>query len=145
VRWLFAIVLAACSSSPTSGSDLATPNGDLAMPAFDLAPRSTVGIACGADACAATAQFCCTSTNGSTGKCYANPQIAQCGMSEFYCDGPEDCQPAQPICCVSNGIAQCASACAAPDVAMCHSATDCGGGACCPAPGGVYALCLSHC
>ena len=145
MRALVAILLAACSSPPSGGRDLATSNFDLAMPAADLAPRSTAGIACGSAACAATAQFCCTSDNGGTGKCYANPQVSQCGMSEFYCDGPEDCQPAQPICCVDNGVAQCASTCTTPSTIMCHSATDCGGGACCPAPGGIYALCLSHC
>jgi len=144
VRALVAILLCACGTSPGGASDLATGGADLAMPAADLLPRSTIGIACGANACGAMAAYCCTGDNGATGDCTPVPKQT-CGKSEFFCDGPEDCPPADPICCVSSGIAQCASSCSAPDEVMCHTATDCGGGACCGAPGGVYALCLSHC
>jgi hypothetical protein len=127
-----------------SGSDLSTASGDLAV-SYDLAPRTTRGIACGANACLTMAQYCCTGDNGVSGSCMAIPQTS-CGASEFLCDGPEDCPPADPICCVSSGIAQCTSSCLSPSTPMCHTAGDCGGLACCPAPSGSpYALCLGSC
>jgi hypothetical protein len=122
-----------------SRADLAAPDlsqGDLA--------RNLAGIACGSMPCFVFAQFCCTGDNGKGGTCLP-AQATSCGASEFDCDGPEDCPPADPICCVENGVAQCRSDCTAAGAAiMCHDTSTCGTSKCCPAPSGSpYALCLS--
>jgi hypothetical protein len=135
--------VAGCSGTAGGGGD---DGGAPDLAGADLGPRSTAGIACGASACYVDAQLCCTGDSGKSGTC--DPvQAGTCGHAEFFCDGPEDCPPAEPICCVRNGIARCqsAGACAAPDAVMCHVVGDCATGqACCGAPGGSpYALCLS--
>jgi hypothetical protein len=144
--------LSACGGGATPAHDLSIADlaGD-ASPAVDLAgdlAMSTIGIACGTTPCAATAQFCCTSDNGLTGTC-GNGVASSCGASTIYCDGPEDCFPAQPYCCALNGTATCSStACGGTQdtgYALCHSAKDCAasGAPCCPSPnGGRYALCV---
>jgi hypothetical protein len=150
VRAAFAaILLCACSTSPGTTSDLASPpSQDLATGAPDLSMRPTSGIACGPNQCASMGQYCCTGDNGVTGDCTPIP-TQNCAKSTFYCDGPEDCAPAEPVCCVSGGVSQCTTsgACAMKTngTAMCHTTADCGGATCCPAPTGPYALCLPHC
>ena len=59
----------------------------------DLTPRPIAGIACGANTCTTTLELCCTGDNGATGDCQ-KVQNPSCGASEFLCDGPEDCEPA---------------------------------------------------
>jgi hypothetical protein len=47
----------------------------------------------------------------------------------FFCDGPEDCEPASPECCVMGGYAACQPAgyCAGQTNAsvMCHDTSTC--------------------
>lgn len=150
---MFALLLAACSSAPrpTSG-DLAAGGGggDLGFTGpRDMTPRSIVGIACGANSCTTTLELCCTADNGKSGDCQ-KVQTQSCGSSVFQCDGPEDCEPANPECCVQGGLAACRTRgfCATQTSArlMCHADADCGaGGHCCPAPASPYALCLATC
>ena len=94
----------------------------------DLTPRPIAGIACGADTCTTSLELCCTDDNAATGDCQMI-QNSSCGKSEFLCDGPEDCEPANPECCVQGGFAACRQAgyCAAQTNAsiMCHVTTDC--------------------
>jgi hypothetical protein len=112
---------------------------------------STVGIACGATACPASAGYvCCTNTQGKTGTC-TQGAVSTCGTAAFECDGPEDCPPATPYCCVANGYGQCVSnACPGTNeggYGMCHLNSDCTkvGGTCCPSSmGGPYRLCLPN-
>jgi hypothetical protein len=145
--------LSACGGGAGKAQDLAT-SSDLAgdaSPAVDLSgdlAMSTIGIACGSTPCTAAAQFCCTGDNGLTGSC-GNGVASSCGASVIYCDGPEDCPPAEPHCCALNGTAQCGgSACGGTQdtgYALCHTANDCGapGVPCCPSPNnGRYALCV---
>jgi hypothetical protein len=146
--WLLAL-LVGCGG-PAAGRDQglidAAPAADLTM-AADLA--TTVGIRCGMNICATMAQFCCTSDNGLTGTCAQAPNGSCGAASEFHCDGPEDCPPAEPECCASSGLSMCRAVgvCAAlgsPGYLMCHDSSTCAGLSCCPAPGGSpYALCLS--
>jgi hypothetical protein len=71
-----------------------------------------------------------------------------CSGSELLCDGPEDCEPANPECCVQGGFAACRikGYCASRTnaIVMCHTAADCSQGeSCCAAPNGSpYKLCL---
>jgi hypothetical protein len=160
VRRLLWLALVGCAGGPSiSTSDLATTQ-DLAISldlssAPDLATRdlshgdlarSIAGIACGTTPCAVFAQFCCTGSNGVTGTCVP-ANATSCGAAEFDCDGPEDCPPADPVCCVENGLAQCKADCFGATVAiMCHDDSTCGTSKCCPAPNGSpYALCLASC
>lgn len=134
--------------------DLAPPV-DIAVP-VDLAPIDwgdagiTVGVVCGNAECAVTAQLCCTSTNGATGTCQS-VTAPSCSAAEFLCDGPDDCQPANPECCLSAGFAACRAAgvCATISNAslMCHATSDCPGGqTCCPSVGSSpYRLCKTTC
>ncbi|MCU1277327.1 MAG: hypothetical protein JWM53_873 [bacterium] len=149
-----ALVAAACSSSPKPGGDGGGGSGGAAdMTATgppDLTPRPIAGIACGAVACTTTLQLCCTGDNGASGDCQA-VQNPMCGLSEFLCDGPEDCEPANPECCVQGGFAACRPPgfCAMQTNArfMCHKTTDCTpfvAGALCnnAGNGSPYALCF---
>jgi hypothetical protein len=146
-------LLAACSSSPRSGADGGGGSGggaaDLAPSGPpDLLPRSLAGIACGAVNCTSQQQLCCTGDTGITGDCQM-ASAPSCGAAEFACDGPEDCEPADPECCVQGGIAFCRPSgyCASKSgTFMCHTASDCpGGGNCCAAPNGSpYKLCLAQ-
>ena len=76
-------------------------------------------------------------------------QNPSCGASEFLCDGHEDCEPANPECCVQGGYAACRPAgyCATQAGAriMCHLTSECGPGEqCLAAPNGSpYSLCLT--
>ena len=157
-RLLFIVALAAaCSSNPKPGGDGGSggsggAGGDLAMSGPpDLLPRSTVGVACGPVNCAQMTQICCTADSGKTGDCQPYPN-ATCGTTKFHCDGPEDCPPADPECCVEAGIAECRTAgyCAMRALStqaylMCHTNADCGSSAvvCKIAPGSPYGLCLA--
>lgn len=149
------LVVAGCGGAATGG-DAATPLDlsaapDQAAPAtmdastFDASPVR--GIACGDTPCAANAQYCCTSNQGKTGLCGFGNE-ATCGSALFYCDGPEDCPPAEPYCCVVNGTAQCKQSMCAGTIeagfAMCHNVNDCmGSGPCCGSTSGSpYRLCL---
>jgi hypothetical protein len=128
---------------------------DLASAPADLTPRSLAGIACGAVACTATSQLCCSSDSGKSGDCSQNG--GSCGSIAYHCDGPEDCEPGLPQCCfqgssVAGGsISQCQSSgyCAlqATGQLMCHVDADCGTSLkCCPAAAGSpYAFCKSSC
>jgi hypothetical protein len=114
----------------------------------DLSPRPIAGIACGANTCTTGLELCCTSDNGATGVCQPQ-QNPSCGGSEFLCDGPEDCEPANPECCVFGGIAACrpsgycASMSAQNARFMCHVTADCVSPAQCHnAPSSPYALCF---
>lgn len=148
-----------CGDDATGVGDLAgirVDGGDLASSSLDLLASEdagvVLGIACGDTPCAANAQWCCTSTQGKTGTCGFGPP-ADCGSALFYCDGPEDCPPAEPYCCVQNGVASCGSAVCPGTIqggiAMCHTNADCakvGLNACCPSTtGGPYRLCLMSC
>ncbi len=155
-RLVLALVVAAaasCSSAPKGGGDGGGGSGGLVDMTMsgppDLTPRPIAGIACGANTCTTSQQLCCTSDNGATGTCQlvSNPS---CGASEFQCDGPEDCPPASPECCVSNGFSNCyqSGVCATITGAkfMCHTTTDCTkfvtGTTCQNASNSPYALCL---
>lgn len=161
-RFTFVVFwMAACGSSNvgTDGgglADLATAPGDLAGAdaaaqdlggSFNADAGTIVGIACGDTPCAANAQYCCTSNQGITGFCGFGAG-AECGSALFYCDGPEDCPPAEPSCCVTNGTGQCrVNACPGTiqgGYAMCHTTPDCkGNGVCCASKtGSPYRLCL---
>jgi hypothetical protein len=153
-RLFFALLLAAaCTTAPKPGGDMAGGGGsgtDMSGGGGppDLLPRSTAGIACGADACTTTAQLCCTSDSGKTGACA--PTSAGCGGTGFLCDGPEDCEPANRECCVEPGIAACRPAgyCATKAnigaKIMCHISATCTSPALCKsAPNGSpYSLCI---
>ena len=149
-RLVLSLALAlACSSSPVPGGDGGSGAVDMtASGPPDLAPRSSAGIACGVRACTTTLQLCCTTDNGSSGDCQA-VQNPMCGLSEFLCDGPEDCEPANPECCVEAGYAACRPAgyCATKVGArfMCHLTSECGPSEhCLGAPNGSpYSLCLT--
>lgn len=139
---MLALAPAACSSGPRGGGDGGSNGGggDLAMSGPpDLAPRPIAGIACGANSCTTTLELCCTADNGASGDCQ-KVQNPMCGAAEFLCDGPEDCEPADPECCVQGGYAACRPAgyCAMQAKAsfMCHTDADC-------APFSASALCHS--
>jgi hypothetical protein len=108
---------------------------------------STLGIRCGGQSCASTAQVCCSSDKGLTGTCRFVQQGCQMGLA-FGCDGPEDCAPAEPVCCAQNGQSSCQAACGTSGgvaYPMCQRDADCGDGVtvrCCPDPSGAYKLCL---
>jgi hypothetical protein len=149
---LSVVAAAACSNAPKGGGDGGGGSGgalDLSTSGPpDLTPRPTAGIACGANTCTTQQQLCCTHDNGATGDCQlvSNPS---CGASEFLCDGPEDCPPAMPECCVINGYASCyqAGVCGSNNATfMCHTTADCtrfvATGTCQNAPNSPYALCL---
>ena len=148
-----AVVVAGCSSAPKAGGDGGGGSGGAVdMTAGgppDLTPRPIAGIACGANTCTTTLQLCCTGDNGNTGDCQ-QVQNPMCGASEFLCDGPEDCEPANPECCVSGGYAACrqSGVCATIPGAkfMCHVTADCtpfvAGALCKTAPNSPYSLCL---
>jgi hypothetical protein len=144
---IVAIVTLAGCGNKTGGGDGGAGGGgggDMTMTSSpDLLPRSIAGIACGADTCTTTAQLCCTGDNGATGDCQYLQQQS-CGKSEFLCDGPEDCEPANPVCCVENGQAQCVQNGTCGGKIMCHtSATDCTPPLLChAAPNSPYSLCL---
>ena len=150
-----ALVGAACSSSPKPGGDGGSGGAggvaDLAASGPpDLAPRSTNGIACGAIACTTMLQFCCSADSGRTGDCQQT-QNPMCGTTSFYCDGPEDCPPADKECCAEAGIGQCRTpgycanrAMTTQAYLMCHVTADCPQGLLCRSDpsGGPYSLCL---
>lgn len=145
-------LLASCGGGSSGKADLATSTADAAT--ADLAQASSpdlaqvTGIACGDTPCAANAQFCCTSTRGTTGTCGFGNDAASCGGSLFYCDGPEDCPPAEPSCCFSTPAAVCqASACPGTTnggLTLCHVDKDCNAGQlCCGSASSPYKLCLN--
>jgi hypothetical protein len=148
-----AVVVMGCSSGPKGGGDGGGGSGgavDMTMTGPpDLTPRPIAGIACGANTCTTQAQLCCTHDNGANGDCQ-QVQNPSCGDSEFLCDGPEDCPPAEPECCVSNGYAACrqSGVCATITGAkfMCHVTADCtpfaASALCKNASNSPYALCL---
>jgi hypothetical protein len=148
---IVAMVMAVgCSSKPGGGGDGGGGSGgpaDLSAGGVpDLTPRSTAGIACGDTACTTTLEFCCTGDNGATGDC-EKQQNPMCAKSVFGCDGPEDCEPANPECCVSGGFAACRPQgyCASQVNAriMCHVTADCTAPALChSAASSPYALCF---
>ena len=153
---LVVALAAACSSAPKGGGDGGGGSGggsglaDMAMGGPpDLTPRSIAGIACGANTCTTQLELCCTSDNGATGDCQP-VQNPSCGASEFLCDGPEDCEPANPECCVQGGYAACRPAgfCAQQSGArfMCHTNADCtnfvAGAACNLANKSPYGICF---
>jgi hypothetical protein len=150
VVFALALSAAACSSAPRGGGDGGGGAADLSTSGPpDLAPRPIAGIACGASTCTTTLELCCTADNGATGDCQ-KVQNPMCGSSEFACDGPEDCEPANPECCVSGGFAQCrqAGVCATITGArfMCHVTADCtpfsAGAACNLAKNSPYGICF---
>ena len=132
VAALAVIAVAGCSSTPKGGGDGGGGGGgatDLsAAGPPDLTPRPIAGIACGPSTCTTTLQLCCTSDQGNSGVCQM-VQNPSCGASEFLCDGPEDCEPANPECCVQAGYAACRPPgfCATQANArfMCHVTADC--------------------
>lgn len=133
----------------------------MARPADGMAPRDgmassgdlaqvpgAVGIQCGSQLCAAQAYACCTDDKGATGEC--KPVNLCTTNAAFTCDGPEDCPPAEPVCCAINGTSVCrtASTCGGQTAAahMCHTDADCSDGVCCRDPGSpTYAICLGAC
>jgi hypothetical protein len=117
---------------------------DLAMIA-DLAPRSTVGIACGATACAAQAQNCCSADVGQTGSCVPANMSCPANNATFGCDGPEDCPPFMPQCCFTGTVSSCQDTGACQSgVLLCHADKDCTSPAhCCPVPHSPYGQCSS--
>ena len=154
IALVLTVALVACSSAPKAGGDGGGGSGGGAVDMTaggppDLTPRSIAGIACGANTCTTQLQLCCTADNGASGDCQL-VQNPSCGTSEFLCDGPEDCEPANPECCVQGGYAACRQAgfCAQQAGArfMCHTTADCtqfvAGSACNLAPNSPYGLCL---
>lgn len=153
-RLVFALLLFACTSSkPMGGGDGGGAPADLATAgSVDLLERSTVGIACGPMACTTTLEACCTSNSGISGTCQDSK--AGCSNTSFQCDGPEDCEPADPECCIRAGLAACRPQgyCQAPQIngtLMCHTNAGCPQGQNCCAPGSSspshgspYKLCL---
>lgn len=132
----------------SAASDLGAGLKDMTTGTDDIG--IVIGIACGDTPCAANAQYCCTSNQGKTGLCGFGA-ATDCASSVFYCDGPEDCPPAEHYCCVVNGVAQCGNTACAGTVlggfGMCHTNTDCAvvGGTCCSSSsGGPYRLCLPN-
>jgi hypothetical protein len=149
VVFTVAIVALGCGNKPGGGGD-GGGGGNVAdmtmVPPPDLAPRPTGGIACGADTCTTGNQFCCTADNGATGDCQMT-QNPSCGSSIFFCDGPEDCEPAQPECCVTGGYATCLPAGQCDGQAnasvMCHDSSTCTPPALCHiAQNSPYAICF---
>lgn len=152
---LAVVAAASCSSAPKGGGDGGGGAGgtpvDMTMPGPpDLTPRPIAGIACGANTCTTTLELCCTSDNAATGNCQ-QVQNPSCGASEFLCDGPEDCEPANPECCVFGGYAACRQQGYCATIAgaklMCHVTADCAkqnlpGTTCQNANNSPYALCL---
>ena len=153
-RLVFALFLAACSSStPMGGGDGGGGSRDLAPgSSVDLLNRSTVGIACGPMACTTTLELCCTNDSGISGTCQSSK--SGCGATSFQCDGPEDCEPADPECCIQGGLAACRPPgyCQSAQIGgtlMCHTNADCPPGQNCCSPGSnstsagsPYKLCL---
>jgi hypothetical protein len=155
VVFALALVAAACSSNPKSssgdgGGGAAGSGGGSDMASAPRPDLGIAGIACGNVACTTTVQFCCSGDSGKSGDC-EQTQNPTCAAAQFHCDGPEDCEPANPICCVEGGIAACrpggyceSKASTTHAAIMCHSVADCPGGyTCVGAPNGSpYALCL---
>jgi hypothetical protein len=154
-RLVFALLLAACSTSKPMSGDGGGPGGpgDLATgSSVDLLNRSIVGIACGPMACTATLELCCTADSGLSGTCQ-NAKTG-CGATAFQCDGPEDCEPANHECCIQGGLAACRQPgyCQSAQIngtLMCHTNADCPPGQNCCSPGSMstasgspYKLCL---
>lgn len=155
-RLVFALLLAACSTTPKPGGGDGGGGGptDLAMSGsnVDLENRSTAGVACGPMACTTTVQQCCTTNAGIGGRC--DPVNSGCNGTAFQCDGPEDCEPADPECCIQGGLAACRMPgyCLSAQIngtLMCHVDADCPQGQYCCAPppnsstaGSPYKLCL---
>jgi hypothetical protein len=156
---LLAVAGCARNPAPAGAPDLARSGGgsggsggggggavhDMALATGDMVHPLT-GISCGNMQCIATAQYCCTGDKGVTGTCYASNQFS-CAQTYFFCDGPEDCPPALPECCITNGAANCVGTgeCAANmGSLMCHVAADCSGANCCNAKGSPYSLCLTQ-
>jgi hypothetical protein len=152
---VFIVAIAAafgCGNKPGGGDGGGGGGGsgaaDMTMVAPpDLTPRPTAGIACGADTCTTGLELCCTADNGATGVCQMI-QNPSCGSSVFFCDGPEDCEPASPECCVMGGYAACQPAgyCAGQANAsvMCHTSNStCAPPATChAATNSPYAICF---
>lgn len=115
--------LKSTSSSSSSGSDASSepePKGDAAAP-FDAG--DALGITCGDNTCLHGSAFCCLSVGGSTPNCQPSGAVGTCNFQidgkAFQCDGDEDCGSGQ-VCCVVDGEAACAAACAGPT--LCNSA-----------------------
>lgn len=149
MRLLAVALLLGCSGGPSSTNHDLGAGGDLAPGPPDLAPRPTAGIACGPMQCTTGAELCCTADRGVTGQCQPVNNPA-CGSSEFLCDAPDDCPPAERECCVMSGFANCRPVgyCAMNSgVLMCNAVADCPAAMnCCPAPNGSpYKLCLTAC
>jgi hypothetical protein len=155
--WLVCtFALVACTKPPGPSPDLGRADlagtvndgasGDLSSSGAMDGPTSTVGIACGAMACATMAQYCCSDDKGKTGTCMSEA-TPSCGLAgDYHCDGPEDCPPAEPECCAQNGTSSCRAAGTCPGLTMCHTTmpASCGVGiSCCKDPsGGPFALCV---
>ena len=157
MRWLvFAMMMTISSCGVTTPRGDGGAARDLAIAPDDLARRATLGISCGLSTmCTPTSQFCCTDDDGATGSCALNG--APCASIAFHCDGPEDCAPFLPECCMQGssagggGIAQCQTsgycATAATGQLMCHVDKDCGTTLkCCAGPGNSpYGFCQTSC
>jgi len=146
------LALAACGApapAPDGGAtDLSSASDQSVNP--DLGTGPTQGIPCAAASCITMGQICCTSDYGKTGLCQSAGNPTCQGGFPYYCDGPEDCAPAEPVCCQTANGALCAATGQCESMAigfvMCHKPTDCPGTGqnCCPAPnGGLYKLCSS--
>ena len=164
MRWLvFATIVTVSACGGSSGSSNGGGGGsgggtssvaDLSLVSTDMA-RTTAGIACGpATACTTSAQLCCSPDNGVSGTCEQNGD--SCATLAYHCDGPEDCAPFLPECClqastsVGGGASQCQSSgyCAtqASGQLMCHADKDCGTTLkCCAVAGSPYAFCKTSC
>jgi hypothetical protein len=147
-------LLYGCGGSSSSRSDAAIADAALSGVDQSMAPdlattQTTAGISCGTTPCAANAQFCCTSDSGKTGMCGQGDDAATCDGSRFYCDGPEDCPPALPECCITDGVANCIdTACksqAEGGGKLCHFSSECVGQVCCSSTETPYELCLDAC
>ncbi|HEX4462553.1 MAG TPA: hypothetical protein VIA18_31465 [Polyangia bacterium] len=150
--------MSACGGSSggggNSGGGGASGAADLALGAADMT-RSTAGIACGpSTACTNETQACCSGDNGVTGTCAQS--TAACATDAYHCDGPEDCEPFLPECCLQGStagggaVSQCQSSgyCAMQSTGqlMCHVDKDCGTTLkCCAVSGSPYAFCKTSC
>ncbi len=152
------VAVSACggsSSSSGGGGGGGSGVADLSMAATDMA-RSTAGIACGpATACATLSQLCCSADDGVSGSC--EQMSDSCASIAYHCDGPEDCEPFLPECCLQGStagggaVSQCQSNgyCATQTTGqvMCHVDKDCGTTLkCCPvSASSPYAFCKTSC
>jgi hypothetical protein len=107
-------------------------------------PTPTVGVQCQLDLICPLTEVCC---QGTSFHC-AHP--GECGPGfEAECDGPEDCPPESPVCCLlkvstTRGMSTCMAAADCTGYSLCHSIDDCDTGLSCGWAGvlDTYSVCF---